>query len=357
MFTLSDLTNNRNNNLDAIRLIAAFFVLFSHSFPLAGQQEPRVPFYQGNYGELGVNIFFIVSGFLITQSYLRSNDPRKYIWSRVLRIFPALICVILLTGFILGPFVTSLSLKEYFTNILTYKYLLNISLLDFNNLLPGVFDHNFMPFVDGPLWTLAYEFTFYLVIMFLGIVAILKDKPIVLGIFVLSLVLLYCEFNLQFYKYELFWALRFFTYFSIGMVAFLYRSYILLSPTIFLFIMFLFIIASFKLPLNDILFVPMLTYVVLFVGYHPKFSISFLTRFGDFSYGVYIWAWPIQQTIVQAYSKEINPWLLFLMSGSITVVMAALSWHLVEKRTLKLKDYKLPLVFKMKLTKMLKRHP
>jgi peptidoglycan/LPS O-acetylase OafA/YrhL len=151
-YTLDSLTSNRKNNLDALRLIGAFLVLFSHSFPIAGNNEPGPPFFRNTFGELGVYIFFIISGFLITQSYMRSNSPKIFLWARFLRIFPALIFVVFVTVFFFGPIITNLTAIEYYKNSQTYYYLSNITLYNVNYQLPGVFLANPIPsVVNGSL--------------------------------------------------------------------------------------------------------------------------------------------------------------------------------------------------------------
>src|SRR5208283_3958352 len=165
---LADYTSGRKNNLDVIRLAAALMVIFSHSFGLAINWVPKVPFYKGidnglgfldnNFALLGLQIFFIVSGFLITKSYMDNRDPVRFLWARFLRIFPALICVILITTFVIGPLFTVHPLVIYLTSGPTYSYLSNITLYGYTASLPGVFNNTAL---NVPLWTLKYEFAFY----------------------------------------------------------------------------------------------------------------------------------------------------------------------------------------------------
>src|SRR5664280_330160 len=139
---LESVIKGRENNLVIIRILAVIMVLYSHSFILSGSAEPSPPFFNGGYGPIGLNIFFVISGFLITQSYLRTPNPARFIWSRALRILPGLFCVVTLCAFVLGPLVTTLPLDSYFTNLQTYAYLLLITIFIGHNTLPGVFAHN-----------------------------------------------------------------------------------------------------------------------------------------------------------------------------------------------------------------------
>lgn len=174
---ISDALKSKKNNFDILRLIAAVMVIYSHSYALCGKTELGPPFYQQSYGGLGVAIFLIISGFLVTLSWSRSENLKVFLKARFLRIFPALIFVIFATTFIMGPLVTSLPVSQYFKNPETYQYLKNITLFDIRYNLPGIFTDNiYKGAVNGSLWSLEYEFTFYLILAFLGISGLLKKN-------------------------------------------------------------------------------------------------------------------------------------------------------------------------------------
>jgi peptidoglycan/LPS O-acetylase OafA/YrhL len=332
---LSELTQGRNNNLDALRLIAAFMVLLTHSFYMAGQAEPFLPFYPfRSIGSVGVIIFFVISGFLITQSFQRQS-PGKFLLARALRIFPALIVVVLITVFVIGPLVTNLPLSVYFQREITYRYLLNAPLFTFQQILPGFKD------VNASLWTIRYEFLLYLLLMLMGIFGAFKHRSIALGIFILNIVLFYLGVFVE--KGIDFWSMGkvcwLFIYFSGGMTAYLYREYIRIDFRVFLFAVFLLVIASFdRRGLEDTLLVFPFGYIIFFIGYHPKLKLNWLTRFGDFSYGIYLWGIPILHILVRVLGKGANPLLLFVSAGCFAYIVGALSWHLLEKRALALKS-------------------
>jgi len=334
-------TAGRRNNLDALRLLAALLVVYSHSFIITGAGYLEPPFYRNNYGALGVNIFFFISGFLITQSFLNSESILRYLRSRFLRIFPALIVVVLATVFILGPCLTELPLREYFTSSHTYSYLSNMILYAPDYSLPGVFVNS--PFdtrINAPLWTLEYEFTFYLLIILLGFLGALKKRGLILGLFLFCLVLNYFGISIRpdFYSLNVFYAIRFFIYFSAGMTAYLYRDSLPLNGKFCLLILVFIIIGAFNHGFSDTLFLFLLCYPVLYVAYSPQIKLGWLTRYGDFSYGIYIWAWPVQQTVFYLFGNHMNGWLNLLIAGGIAVFLGAASWHLLEKRMLKLKN-------------------
>lgn len=158
----------RENNFGIMRLMGAILVIWGHMYVLTGQTPPMF-MWESIHG-FGVAVFFVIGGYLITQSWMRRPIFKEYIVKRVFRIFPALIVCVALTVFVVGPLVTSISVKEYFSSPLTWKYLLN-GVLYINHLLPGVFENNIASSaVNGSLWCLPVEFLMYLVVpVYVGI--------------------------------------------------------------------------------------------------------------------------------------------------------------------------------------------
>lgn len=340
---LGQWAENRNNNLDALRFIGAVLVIFAHSFAINGLPDVMPPFYTGHYGLIGVDIFFIISGFLITQSYLRSQNPVRFVWARFLRIFPALIVVSLFLVLILGPVLTTLPLNEYFKHTWTLSYFFSaISLYGvtiYPTVLPGVFSSNPILQINGPLWTLQYEWSFYIVVLLLGMSSLLHRRGFITGIFVISLVLTYL--NIGNYS-NVYWTLLhflpvFFMYFLFGVLAYLYRDHIFMSLGAFVLVVIVLVIGSLKAGFADYLFVFLLGYLVFFIGFSPDIRLSWLTKYGDFSYGLYIYGWPVQQTVFYLLGHKISVWLQIGISLIIALLFAMFSWHIVEKRMLKLK--------------------
>ena len=156
-----------NNNLNFIRLFLAILVVFAHSFDLGKYPEPLTVFSKGQIGlgSFAVNCFFIISGILITHSYIRSKDNFMYLYKRFIRLFPGLFVCALFTVIIIGSINTTLPLINFFTNKQVYNYLFKNSFLLTSSSLPGVFVTNPYPFaVNGSLWTLRFEVLLYLVV-------------------------------------------------------------------------------------------------------------------------------------------------------------------------------------------------
>jgi peptidoglycan/LPS O-acetylase OafA/YrhL len=189
--SIDEFIKERKNNFDFIRFLAATLVIFSHSYPITTGNNGSEPFGilsngQMTFGELAVSVFFVISGFLITQSFDRSKNIFYYLKARILRIFPALIMVVILSVFFLGPIFTDLSLKNYFSDPQTIDYFKTITLYWMQFDLPGVFQSNIYPgAVNSSLWTLWFEFFFYIVVAFLGVTKLL-NKWIVLVGFILA---------------------------------------------------------------------------------------------------------------------------------------------------------------------------
>ena len=175
--TIAKLDQNRENNFDFIRFVAAAMVIFSHTYAVLkdNSSEPlsgATGFI--TFGSLAVEIFFIVSGYLVCKSLLMRSSPLAFVEARILRIFPALIICCASCTLVLGPILTRLPLGEYFGAAQTWHYLFdNATLLKLQWFLPGVFEHNPLPgVVNGSLWTLPTEFKMYLALLAAGLIVL-----------------------------------------------------------------------------------------------------------------------------------------------------------------------------------------
>ena len=167
----------KNNNFDALRLAAAWSVLFSHQFPVTGTTAPDW-MNVAMVGGAAVMTFFVISGYLVTLSWW--NQPQFFAFAakRSLRIWPALIVVVLLCMFILGASFTRLPSDAYLQQTGTWAYLRNIA-LDIQYTLPGVFsNHPIANAVNGSLWTIPIEVTCYAVLAIAGLVGLLKSRKV-----------------------------------------------------------------------------------------------------------------------------------------------------------------------------------
>ena len=338
---LSDLTADRDNNFNLMRLGAAAAVVLSHSFILSYNEPNSFP---RGLGYLAVNCFFIMSGFLICKSVLTRRDIRGFYKARILRIYPALTIAILACVLIVGPLHTDLPLAGYFSNSETYHFLIKNSLLLFNvePHLPAVFgSHGSEKMVNAPIWTLVFEIYLYLFIGLLGLITLKKgDQKTTLFI---ALLMVLSVVALAFYVYSITLhdftnklladSVRFAGLFGIGASYYVCRKWIRLSPLILISLLATLVI-SIKFPtLHKAILYPILAYLLFYMAYIPRGFLLSFNRLGDYSYGVYIFAYPIQQSISH-WNVGISTMELFISSFLLSLFFAVLSWHYVESKAL-----------------------
>ena len=344
---LSQLAVGHDNNFNLIRFIAAYSVLVSHSFPIVNGPGLYEPFARIGYslGGIAVDVFFLTSGFLVTASMLRLRDLRAFFQARAWRIVPALVVMVVLLALCMGPLVTTLPLRDYFLNHLPYQFMVNDVLLLFGieQHLPGVFhDLPFRKAVNGPLWTLPLEVRCYLSVMLLWWLAgkFAADRPR----FLLRASLAVAATTLL-----LFWGskigipagvpwpawldnwhvFRLFFMFFCGASYYQLRDRIPMRwPLAAVFAAAVAIAVA--LPSLFFWLYPLcLGYLVLWFAYVPKGPLLAFNRLGDYSYGTYIYAWPMQQLAIWLH-RSATPWDVMWLATAMTLPLAMLSWHLVE---------------------------
>ncbi len=338
---LSDCVGSRDNNLNLLRIVAALAVLIGHSFALLAQAEPWGALTGMTPGSIAVDVFFIVSGMLVTGSLVNKRSAIDYICSRALRIFPALLCMLLLTVFVLGPYFSSLPLTSYLLAPETRWYLLKCATL-FSGVvyvLPGVFAQNPYPYaVNGSLWTMPYEIMMYFLLLVFWSASILlgKTRKQVLEYVVLTITFLAAllVFGGHFYLHYDNNFVRLLLMFFSGASLFLYRKKIVLSRQFFYPLLLSVLVVAFtSKPVFFALYNLAIAYLVVCFAYLPVGPVRRYNSLGDYSYGVYIYAFPVQQAIVALF-PGIAIWNMALASGLVTILLAVLSWHLVEKPSL-----------------------
>jgi peptidoglycan/LPS O-acetylase OafA/YrhL len=162
--------NSSGNNFGVLRLVAAFFVIVSHSFGILGKglQQPAL-WYSDKHlilSDVGLYIFFTISGFLVTQSLFNSDTLTHYLSKRFIRVMPALVVVNVIC-IILGVFVTSLPVSDYLSNHKTWTYFIKNSTLVKNQFtLPGVFTSLKDDSVNASIWTILIEVKFYVLLFY-----------------------------------------------------------------------------------------------------------------------------------------------------------------------------------------------
>lgn len=345
---LKHYSQGRDNNFNLIRIAAAMAVLVTHSFALSigsGLGEPFRNSLGMTMGDIAVDIFFITSGFLVTASLLTRQSALEFLWARVLRIYPALFVMLFITVFILGVTFTSASMANYWSSSQTYLYLAKSAtlLLGVAYTLPGVFNENPYPHaVNGSLWTMPYEVWMYgvLVLVWLGLrwqpqlrLTVFKGTLVAFALVAAVYLLL-----VHIYAHPIgIFPKLFFMFFS-GATFYVLRDHIELNPWLFGTLALGLVAAGGNKHSFFVVYIFAIAYVLFYLAYVPSGPIRLYNKLGDYSYGIYIYAFPVQQSIA-ALIPGVTVLQMVVYSGFITMVLAVLSWHLLEKRALRHKTY------------------
>lgn len=329
------MTERKNTNVNLIKLIAALLVVLCHSYPLTGN---GIDFFSNmtkgkfDFGTVGVVIFFSYSGFFLTKSLSREADFVTYIKRRVSRIFPQLLLVVMLTAFVVGPFLTELSIRQYYADAGTYKYLLNAVLLPVHN-LPGVFgDSPYNATVNGSLWTLPVEFGCYLLLF---AVIWVEEKcgkfDKFCGVFFLILMLVLFPFINTLLANTAFSFLRAACMpvqtFFMGHIWWYFRKY-LKFDLIKICCVAIFLTIAVRIREFNLTFVFLLAfqYIIFSFIYSPKQYFP-SGEWEQLSYGIYLWGFPIGQIVVQLNS-EISPIHHFAITFVISCLLAWIMYRI-----------------------------
>lgn len=332
---MNDNLRINKNNFDFIRLVLAFTVMCHHISALV----PNVVYKQVSIlfsSQTAIRAFFVISGFLVAKSLLNSSSLKSYISKRIRRIVPAYTFVIIFFAVLLSLFST-LNIKEYFSANQFWTYL-GVNLLYQNYLepcLPGLFDsQNINCAVNGSLWTIKIEESFYLVLPILVFIQerFFKNKLFFyLLIYIISILFFNILVQNGYYRIakQLPGTL---CYFITGILCFHYFKWLLgklnylIIPALMLFI--------WEVNYLDFLLISpiSLAIIILFIAYNFSFLNNF-GRYGDYTYGVYIFHYPIIQLFVWiGLHQTLNKWVLFLLIVFVTFIFAIFSWKCIETR-------------------------
>ena len=351
--------NAEKNNLTIVRLLLATMVILSHCFPiLSGSNHSeltmRLTRGQDSTGELAVDGFFALSGFLIVQSWLRSRSVGDYLKKRVLRIYPGFLAATLFCAFVVGPLAAA-NPQAFLTAVFQQggAFVFQTLTLNYPH-LPQVFPYLT---INNSLWTIRYEFWCYLLVIGLGAVKIFDKARLFL--LLLGAVFLahtaqewmifshgpnadalagYAQGRGVFLLGQLDCWPRFLVYFLTGVAAYQFRRSIPRSPAL---------LAACLLPLAcaavtgrglNMLLPVCGVYALFYVCFAPRQWGKFITNRGDFSYGLYLYAFPVQQLLHFWFPAFFSsPYRLFFAAALLTFPFAVVSWYGVERPFLRLK--------------------
>jgi peptidoglycan/LPS O-acetylase OafA/YrhL len=343
---LADYAVGRDNNFTLLRFSAAMTVLFAHSVAVLGLPPEREFFFNRlgfSLGEMGLDMLFVTSGFLVTASLVGRQDLIAYLWARILRVYPGLLAMLVLTVFVLAPALTTLRYGEYYASPLTWEYFRKCATLlgGIRYSLPGVFQS--VPLkgeFNGSLWTMPVEVRMYLYLaaiwVALAVMPAARIKamrfflPISAGVLlaiVLSARLTGSPFNGA--------NIRVFM-FLYGSSLYLWRERIPLGLWLLLAIVAALLLASFDKTVFFVVYALCLAPLVLHLVYVPRGRIRAFNDWGDYSYGVYIYAFPVQQTLAFLF-PAMSLAAMMASSAAVSVAIAIVSWKLIEERALAIK--------------------
>ena len=338
----------RNNNFDAIRFVLATLVIASHSYPLFqgnNSCEPLARLSSGQMtgGELAVNGFFILSGYLILQSWERSRGMANFFRKRALRIYPGFLVAVAFGALVVAPCLAT-SAAAYWQQLSPVR--LVGTTLNLNPRLPAVFSNLPVPAVNGSLWSIRYEVFCYLALAAAGCVGVFRLRWVVLALFCLVMGVFTAQ-SLSLVKIPgsgLSWLVcdlvhwpRLGACFLSGTLFYLYRNSIAYSPRLFA-LSLAALLSCFCFPqlkLLSLMFPLFGAYVLFYLAFLPIPRLHAFTRRGDISYGLYLYAFPVQQLLVHRFGNQLTPETLFALAFPITALLAAMSWFIVERPFLK----------------------
>lgn len=332
-----------DNNFDLVRMLAASAVLVSHSYPIWGRRPDPLQLVMNGVpiGEIAVSVFFVISGYLVCQSWVFDPHPLRYLARRALRLLPALYVTLLVSTFVAGPLLTSLPARDYWASPMTWDYLRGFGVFWLQGSLPGVFADSFYPLAfNGPLWTIRIEAACYIVLMGLGVLGVLRSRLFTVlaaaacigtylaiharaGTFQAVSILYMDALSLS----------RLAALFFSGAALYQCRDLVPRLPWVAVLVLGL-LMAIASSPYYPLAFHLAFPYAILCLALTPLPVLSRFGRFGDFSYGTYLFAWPVQQAVMSAWGHALPLWGYIAVSLAITVALAAASWHLIEKRAL-----------------------
>lgn len=328
---------DRANHFNLLRMLAATGVLVSHAYPISlgpDAVQPLEAWLQGTtLGAVCVYVFFAISGYFITRSFAHSPSWSRFLAARALRLFPALLVVLCVTVLASATLLSTAAPGLFWSEVPGYLAS-NLTLFRLDYDLPGVFEAN--PYgvaINGSLWTLFYEVLCYMGVFLAGLLGILH-RPRAFGSLLVVILALCLAMPALPVPDRLDTLAQLGLPFTIGAGFWLLRDRLPLSP---LAALGLFGIAA--LTHGTPAFLPALTlalsYAIFVLGYWPSRIFESYNRLGDYSYGMYIYAFPIQQIV--ASNGVTDPLLNICLALPLTLLCAVLSWKLVERPALQLK--------------------
>jgi peptidoglycan/LPS O-acetylase OafA/YrhL len=328
---LSEALQRENNNADLMRLLAAFAVLWTHSYGLAphsGTHEPIGSFLGFDQaGPLGVKFFFFLSGILVTNSWLTRQSPVRFALARFFRIFPALLLSAAVCIFVVGPIFSSLPLRQYFGSTSVFDSVFLSPYREYA--LPGLFENNPIKYTNGAIWTIRYELAMYILLVALGMLGLFKNK-IISTVFLVAVVIESFLFpdNITFISLSNANVAGYLPgFFCFGALFAIHKDRIVIDEKL---VCGCALIAAMCVDGPGFRYAFWGAFLVTCLWVMTLPAIRNIRLPGDFSYGVYVFAWPIQQCLTQLMPHSV----LYAhqsITFALSLLCAVFSWYLLEK--------------------------
>lgn len=314
-----------------MRLIAASAVIWGHAYALAphpGIREPIGTFLQFDYsGSLAVEFFFFLSGIFVTNSWISNPSPLRFITSRVFRIAPGLMLSAVFCLFVVGPIFSDIPATEYFSRHNVFAHVLLHSYAEYS--IPDLFTHNAIGLANGAIWTIPYEAAMYAALLALGMIGILRNKLISSLLFMAIIIesLAFPE-NIAFIGLkDVNFAGHLPAFFAFGSLLAIHKDLVEIDGKT---------VSGLAILTGLFYFGPAFKYALyaafpIALLWAMTLSLAKLLKLpGDFSYGVYIFGWPIQQCLAQLMPHSVM-YAHQVLTLALSLLCAAFSWYFVEK--------------------------
>lgn len=341
MNRLSETLSRGNNNFDLIRLVAALAVMLGHSYGIQNSKkmESMMVFsHLESFGSLAVYAFFMISGMLVSASFVSQTSAFRFVGLRALRIWPGAIACAAFIALVAGPVFSTLPAEAYFSDAQTLHWLLrNASLIGrVGGPLPGVFTGNHLAsMVNATVWTLPVELKCYVIVLAAGLLGALGSRRgtvIMVGsvgvVFALCLSHPPSHFTLgDFFVLPPAYSFYPVPFFLLGMLLYAFRASVFLSWKPAVALVAVYLVSQYSL-VSTLLFYVTFVYGVLWLA-----SAKWLLRIRlahDYSYGIYLYGFVVQQAVASIWPL-MNSYLSLVVAVPVTVALAALSWHAVER--------------------------
>jgi peptidoglycan/LPS O-acetylase OafA/YrhL len=334
-----------DNNFNFIRLVLTILVLLAHAPELIDGDRHRELltniFHTLSFGELAVNGFFLLSGYLILQSWQRQPQLGNFLKKRILRIYPGFLIASLVSISIVTPL--AIHPIDFFRHIDVIGHLQDLLFLTPPSAPPNIFQGQPYPKVNGSLWTIFHEFRCYLLVAIVGVLGGLKRSTtwLVLSAFVFighNLPLAVCFPQLpEELAHQVGDLIRLLTFFCAGGCFYLLRERIHYIKNRALLALGIVTISLFNHSMLQLTLPTLGGYVFFWFAF---LKIPILKQFGtasDVSYGIYLYGWPTEKLLIW-YLPSLSPSVIFICAVCITYVCGFISWHLVEKPCLQLRN-------------------